>query len=228
MMKTRRLAFGAAPLAALLLSAGTASAGVLLSEDFSGAIPGGGSSAGGAYSAGPVPGTQFEVTEDNVDVVGVLNGSNFTCTANPGGNCLDLVGNEGGGAIASTPTFNLTAGDTYTVDFGAVLQGYGPGMGFTSFDVALGDQSQLETLDGTFQNFVVTFVPLADESGAQLSFTTVVPGDSVHGAVLDDIVLSGGGVPEPASWAMLLLGVGLIGGGLRMVRRGTSTSLTAA
>ena len=36
------------------------------------------------------------------------------------------------------------------------------------------------------------------------------------------------GVPEPASWAMMLLGVGMIGGGLRIARRKNAMALTAA
>jgi hypothetical protein len=213
----------ASAVAASFLFAGSAGASVLFSENFSGAIPGGGSSAGGAYPTGTIPGTQFAVTEDNVDVLGVLNGTSFSCVDNPAGNCLDLVGNEDGGAIASTTTFDLIAGHTYTVTFGAILQGYAAGQGFTSFDVGLGSQSRLESADGTAQQFSLTFTPPVDESGAQLSFTTVTPGDSVHGAVLDNIVLSGG-VPEPAAWATILLGFGLIGTTLRR-RRGGALAL---
>jgi hypothetical protein len=36
------------------------------------------------------------------------------------------------------------------------------------------------------------------------------------------------GVPEPATWAMLLVGVGMIGGGLRTARRKAGVALTAA
>jgi len=35
-------------------------------------------------------------------------------------------------------------------------------------------------------------------------------------------------VPEPATWAMMLLGVGMIGGGLRVSRRKDASALTAA
>ncbi|HXQ15497.1 MAG TPA: PEPxxWA-CTERM sorting domain-containing protein [Caulobacteraceae bacterium] len=35
-------------------------------------------------------------------------------------------------------------------------------------------------------------------------------------------------VPEPVTWAMMLLGVGMIGGGLRVSRRKDATALTAA
>jgi hypothetical protein len=37
-----------------------------------------------------------------------------------------------------------------------------------------------------------------------------------------------GSVPEPATWAMMLLGVGMIGGGLRMARRKNVMAPTAA
>ena len=36
------------------------------------------------------------------------------------------------------------------------------------------------------------------------------------------------GVPEPATWAMMLAGVGMIAAGLRMARRKVATALTAA
>jgi len=36
-----------------------------------------------------------------------------------------------------------------------------------------------------------------------------------------------GGVPEPATWAMILLGVGLVGAGMRMARPKTSAALGA-
>jgi len=36
------------------------------------------------------------------------------------------------------------------------------------------------------------------------------------------------GVPEPASWALMLIGFGVVGGGLRMARRKHETARTAA
>jgi hypothetical protein len=37
-----------------------------------------------------------------------------------------------------------------------------------------------------------------------------------------------GGVPEPTTWAIMLTGVAMIGGGLRMTRRKNAMALTAA
>jgi hypothetical protein len=192
----------------LLAAVGTpAVASTLLFEDFSGGVP-------GSYS-GSIAGTQFGVTTASVDLLGVLNGSFFTCTNNSGGNCLDLVGTTGQGGIASVPTFTLKAGDTYTVNFGAILQGYDPGQGSTTFSVGLGTLTQNETVNGTAKQFSVSFIPTASQSSAALSFTTIIPGDQVHGAVVDRIILTDtapvGGVPEPATWAMMLVGFGGIG-----------------
>lgn len=207
---------------ALIGTSIAASAGTLFSEDFSGATP-------GTYGSA-IPGSAFAVTAANIDIVGQLNGSFFTCTDNPGGNCIDLVGNNGAGAITSNPTFTLKAGNSYTVTFGAILQGYTAGQGFTSFTVGLGSLSQQESVTGTPQQFALTFSPTAAQSNAALSFTTDVAGDQVHGAVLDRISLTEtapavSGTPEPASWALMLAGFGVVGGVMR--RRATMVNVAA-
>ena len=214
-----------------LLWTATANAGVLFSENFSGAVPGGGSSAGGAYSAGPIPGTGFaDLAPFNVDILGVLNGTNFSCVDNPAGNCLDLVGNQGGGAITSIPTFNLVAGDTYTVTFGADLQGFSNQSASTTFSVGLGALSQVETLVSDLNTrYSLTFTPVSNQTGANLSFTTISAPDGVHGAVIDNITLASAsaGVPEPASWAMMMLGFGVVGYALRK-RQGVHAAVALA
>ncbi len=199
-------------LAALACAATAANAGTLLTEDFSGATS-------GTYGVGTIAGTQFAVTTANVDVGGALNGGGFfACSGNPAGNCVDLVGNAGGGGIASVPTFTLTAGDTYTVTFGGTLQSGATNPASTTFSVGLGSLSQLETVNTPYapSTFTLTFKPTVTETNAALSFTTIVPADSVHGEVIDHISLSeaapsAGAVPEPAAWAMMLGGFGLIG-----------------
>jgi len=57
-----------------------------------------------------------------------------------------------------------------------------------------------------------------------LTFVGLSTGDNT--AFIDNVFLAA--VPEPATWAMMLLGVGMIGGGLRMARRKHATSLLAA
>ena len=43
-----------------------------------------------------------------------------------------------------------------------------------------------------------------------------------------NIEFVGTAVPEPAAWAMMLLGVGMIGAGLRLARRKNDLALSAA
>ncbi len=203
--------------AATLLGAAQAHAGVVLSEDFSGVAPLLG------YS-GAIAGSVFTVTSANVDVIG---GGLFNCVNNAGGKCLDLVGENNAGAIQSTP-LNLLAGATYTVSFGAVAQGYNIGdPASTTFAVELGDLSQSLTIQAGVVNLEsLTFVQAAAQANAALTFTNLIAADPVHGAVLDHIVVTetpAAGVPEPAAWAMMI--VGLFGAGAALRRRRKSSAL---
>ncbi|HEY5300285.1 MAG TPA: PEPxxWA-CTERM sorting domain-containing protein [Acetobacteraceae bacterium] len=207
-----------------LVAAGGASAAdasVIFSENFA-------SSVGGNYGAPSViPNSQFYVSAGNIDLIGTPSGSPFSCVDNPGGNCVDLVGAFANGGITSTPTFLLVAGDTYTVSFGSNLQGFSAtDTAMTTFQVSLGDLSQTETLtaaDGD-KAFSITFSPTANETGASLSFLSLTAPDAVHGAVIDNIVLTQTpeiAVPEPSSWAIMLAGFGAIGARIRTRRKAT-------
>jgi len=153
----------------------------LFQENFSGAVP------GGSYPIGTIPGTQFAVTAGNVDVVGVVGGSYFSCADHPSGNCLDLIGSVGTGAIGSVPTFNLTGGTTYTITFGVVVQGVTTNI---DFSVGLGTFSQTVTATPSPSQITVQFVAATSQSGVHLTFTSITNPDNFHGAVLDNIVLS--------------------------------------
>jgi hypothetical protein len=106
----------------------------------------------------------------------------------------------------------LSAGVQYTVTFDAELQGYSGSTPITTFDVSLGNQTQTETANGDGASYILTFTPTADEMDAELAFTSVLAPDTIHEAVLSDIVLNAGPsvatAPEPASFA--LLGGGLL------------------
>ena len=121
--------------------ASAADASVVFSENFANSI-------GGNYSEPAViPNSQFYVSAGNIDLIGTPSGSPFSCVDNPGGNCVNLVGAFANGGIASTPTFSLVKGDSYTVSFGSNLQGFSTtDNAVTMFQVGLGNLSQTETL----------------------------------------------------------------------------------
>ena len=202
--------------AAILLAASTGMANAattVFSEDFSGSTP-------GTYGVGPLPGTQFSVATLNVDVVGVLNGSFFSCVQNPSGNCLDLVGNSGAGSSITSAPISLVGGQTYTLSFSDLLQGFNATDPTTSlFTVALGSFSQQFTSTGAGATESVSFVAAATDPATTLSFLDDTTPDGGHGPVLSGIVLTtpdaAPAVPEPASWALMLGGFGLVGMGMR-------------
>lgn len=214
-----------AALGGALLMAATvptlAQAATVFGEDFSGATP-------GTYS-GTIPGAKFTDGGSNIDIVGVLNGSFFTCTANPGGNCIDLVGNQGAGAVITSTPFALIGGTTYTLTFTDLLQGFSAGDGTTAtYAATVGGFTRNFTSTGAVANQSFSFTPLGSINAATLAFTVLTSPDSVHGPVLSNILLGSTGVasavPEPATWAMMIAGFGVVGGAVRRRRAGARVS----
>ena len=210
MMKPRHYLVGAA-LAAIGLLPAAASAGTVFSEDFSGATPGFG------YT-GAIAGTRFTASRD-IDIVGVRNGSFFDCGAlNPGGNCLDLVGGTGAGGSITSTSFGLAAGTLYTLRFADA------GLAGNTYSATVDGFTQTFTSIGSVLNNSFSFTPLASTNAANLVFTSITSPNTSNGPTLANITLSSASVaavPEPANWAMMIVGFGLIGTGLRYRRRGT-------
>ncbi|HEX4739824.1 MAG TPA: PEPxxWA-CTERM sorting domain-containing protein [Caulobacteraceae bacterium] len=134
---------------------------------------------------------------------------------------------DGGGAVAPTSFFFSTGLPNTTATVGATQI-------TLSFDAGGGTFNP-----ASFSGVVITDLTEADITGVTLDPSTSVPGftasdlsftsDSVSLNLqglgvpsANDIVVadvSFGGVPEPASWALMLLGVGAVGGALRLSRR---------
>lgn len=151
--------------------------------------------------------------------------------------------------IGPTNPFQLTASNgSYFLDltdyndgapYGGVQQSVNlaPGKYVLTFD--LGSSNLYGTPDGltasaglTSQTFTSTLTGKSNWEPESLAFTVAGAGPTVltfAGASgdayigLDNVALTGG-VPEPAAWTMMLLGVGLIGGGLRLARRKDGTA----
>jgi hypothetical protein len=149
--------------------------------------------------------TNWTVTAGSIDVIGTGNFDFY-----PGnGNYIDLNGTSGqNGQITSNTVFGA---GTYTLTF--LLGGSKGGGGGVDLPnpkttlVQLGNFSQEITLAPdaglTSQSFTFT------TTGGQLVFTSLAGGNPNVGNILDNVQVSA--VPEPATWAMMLIGFAGIG-----------------
>ena len=196
-----------AAVAAAALTAGSASAGVVLKDNFD---------------------------SDGPPVLNWPGDSTFTSTAAPGS--VDLIGSP-------PPFFDLSPGHGFYVDLdGSTGSGNDPAGQLTSvlsfgagtytlqFDLAgnlrgAPDQSTTVSLG----NFAVTLTPTASTNFVThaFTFTTATAGKLVftehgpsdqQGNLLDNVQLTTG-VPEPTTWALMLVGFGGLGGLMRAQRR---------
>jgi hypothetical protein len=139
---------------------------------------------------------------------------------------------DDGGTFFGTFTVDTVA-DTIT-DWNVTTQGsvganYGPGAGgFGAFNDAFDSGSGPSFLQGIFifgLVFNLTNIPLGGPgSVAHLtgSETLFIGGDMLGSRIVTDgqaVGVLAGGVPEPATWSMIILGAGLAGASLRRSRR---------
>jgi PEP-CTERM motif/Protein of unknown function (DUF642) len=155
----------------------------------------------------------------------LYSGPGFTGSSPAGGNFVALDGDPtvgGGGAISQTIN-GLTIGDQYTLtfDWGAGQLQSRTGDTTESFDVSLGGQSfTTAAVANPSQSFTgwmtQTFTYTATSTSEVLSFMSKgTPNGLPPIATLDGVSLTQ--VPEPASLAVLGVGIGLLG--FVMVRR---------
>lgn len=219
---------------ATALSAGATNAGVVLFENFD-------SENGGATALNYNGFTQFHAWK-NVDLVRT---PDYGITGS--GSVVDLDGTSGPGRLDSSSAYYFAAGDwvtltfdasgnqrdnqvddlTFALDFsGAVstnhlfINGYDFGPAST---VNYSFQWQ-ELLNGTtgYAQRSISFLA-NNSSSVGIRFETQSH-DNV-GPIIDNVKLSiGSAVPEPATWAMMIAGFGLVGASLR---RGRSSLATA-
>lgn len=116
--------------------------------------------------------------------------------------------------------FQTLLGQAYTVSFryGAL----GSGSDFLNFGLGGFSQSLLavanNNIDATYTTFTYNFVGTG--SPTTVSFSGRGSGTNVD-VILDDVNVAA--VPEPATWAMMLMGFGLVGFGLRSRKSGHRT-----
>jgi hypothetical protein len=188
-------------------------AATLLNENFNELTPVLSATSAGAFSA--IDGT-------NVDIVG---GSLFgyLCAGPESGNCIDMDGTGGNpqGILRSNSSFTLTPGVNYYLSFDLI----GSQRGNTAAtSVTFGPYSHTFTLasgddtSGVVSNMLIT---VSKPTTSYLTFTSDTPGQI--GDLLDNVVLTSSGpttgVPEPATFGLMALGLTGLGFAARR-RRG--------
>jgi choice-of-anchor C domain-containing protein len=217
-MEMKTLLTGALLAAGLALSS-AAHASIVLDGDFT--SPSGGGSYetyGAAYTNGAIMGP-WTVTGDSVDLIG-----GYWQAPNNVGGSVDLDGLDPGGI---TQNLTLSAG-SYVLSF--YLSGNPDGgLAAKSVDVSVGGVNQTFTYTtganshGNMMYALETLPFTVSGSSTLLSFTSLDI-NSPYGPVIGDVSVNA--VPEPATWAMMLIGFGAIGYGVRL--RKTKTAPVAA
>ena len=137
------------------------------------------------------------------------------------------------GALTQTLT-GLTSGAQYAVSFYWAAAQYADRTGVTTeqLQVGFGSATQLTqvvtNLSESATNWIKqTFTFTASGSSQVLSFLSIgTPAGMPPVALLDGVSVSP--VPEPATWAMMLVGLGGIGAALRTVRRVKAATAASA
>lgn len=188
--------------AALLLLAASSQAAVVFTDGFDASVSG----------LNVVP-TGWTVTDGTVDVV-----SGGFCQS---GLCVDLDGSTGDAGVLSR-SFDLTGGVAYTLSFD--ISGNKRG-GIDDVVVLFGSASRtFEDLAAAtpYATATLDFTPGASGSFA-ISFANA-GGDNI-GALLDNVSISSAvaaPIPEPETYALMLLGLGAIGAAARRRRNETA------
>jgi hypothetical protein len=135
------------------------------------------------------------------------------------GDYAAFFGNAGStGSISQSLT--TTPGQEYTISFWLMNEEGDP----NSFEAAFGGITLMTLTDAPdFPYTLYTFTQTASSASTLLSFT--FRQDSTFWD-LDDVSVVAAGIPEPATWAMMMLGLGMAGIAIRRQRRRTAVRLT--
>lgn len=199
----------------------------------------------GAYSGPTLNLSAYQTGNYNFTFGPVNVGPGLTFTANPGGG-----GNTGQGSVVGQGSYGLAGNGAFGgsavyigVDSGT---GYADIMfasaqtqfyGYWNYAPGVGDDATISTLDAggnVLESFnLVALAPISTPGGFNaFEFRGIDGTDQFHGVRFGGnyILLAAtpegnpvGGVPEPASWAMLIAGFGLTGAAMRR-RRSTAVA----
>ena len=160
----------------------------------------------------------WTVTTGDINVVNGTFGSANGNLAIEGSQYLDLIGESGSGGISQS--IATIAGSAYQLSFAYSHNIFSVGAASASYAVGSALTGSFSHNTGTNTNLDWQFVTQRFVAGpgtsTLLSFTNVPNGTS-GGIFLDAVSVTA--VPEPAAWAMMIGGFGLIGGAMRRRRR---------
>lgn len=152
--------------------------------------------------------------------VNVVNGTFSSSAGNlakEGNQYLDLIGEAGGGSISQS--FATVIGQVYNLTFWYSHNLFS-GLPSASARLSAGDLSDSIThVGGSNADLAWVFYSnsfTADATSTTLTFTNTA-GAQNEGVFLDGVSVVA--VPEPSTWAMLIMGFGLLGGAMRRRRQ---------
>ena len=201
--------------AAILATAaftGSASAATIVNGSFedSSVNPGGGFA---TLSGGSTAITGWTVGANSIDYIGGY------WTAQDGTRSLDLSGNQGPSSIAQTIT-DLVNGQAYRVSYWVSKNPDG-GDATRTGTVTLGNTTGTFSFSANnnranmlWEQHFFDFV--ANGTSGTLSFGSDTSGGCCFGPALDNVSIAA--IPEPATWAMMIAGIGLVGATMRRRR----------
>lgn len=232
--------FVLAALAATALTA-PASAGVVYSNNFD-------AENGGNTALNYNGFNGLTVTNGTVDLV-KSGDFGITCAGGSGA-CVDLDGSTNDAGLVSSNSYAFNSGervslsllfsgnqrnapppDSFSMRFnfgGPVSGSFGIMSSFfgnTNFGSFTNQTSLTLTVSNIQPNFAMTDLTFFFDptNGGSTSFALQDGGNDNIGVVIDNLSLSVGAVPEPATWAMMIAGFALVGAGAR--RRNTKVAL---
>lgn len=169
----------------------------------------------GAHTNDPYSGLAFpgwSVTTNNVDIVSQLSGP-FPGAAYQGTQYLDLVGYGSTGGVSQT--FGTVAGRTYNLFFafsnnpGSLPSASADFSVFGTQSLLSGSVSHGGATPSALNWATLSRSFIADSTSTTLTFTNTVGG--ANGGVFLDGVSVSSAVPEPSTWAMMLIGFAGLG-----------------
>lgn len=167
---------------------------------------------------------KWDVTAGSVDVIG--DGGPYAFLPVGNGNYVDLNGSTG--SPGQLTTRQIFAAGTYTVEFDLAGSRGGagnvdPASHTTQIAFSIGGTTQSLTLSPTAPLTHYSFTFTTTGAG-RLSFTDLIGGNPNVGNLLDNVSVTA--VPEPSTWAMMILG--FLGVGFVAYRRKSSAALRVA